>query len=166
MKDLLNTLKQFRCKFQPKCTPYLQYMKINANDQLDLQGTCLVGCSGSDLKFTYNLYQLDTITNQWLLFTNSSYYYTENNGLSLTMLENLFSDYSSQTIWKVELVALIPSRNASGSSSVMFYVNFPPRSGSCDVNPKNGSTNTLFSISCSNWVDPDGVVVSYAYYGN
>jgi len=106
------------------------------------------------------------ITNQWLLFTNSSYYYTENNGLSLTMLENLFSDYSSQTIWKVELVALIPSRNASGSSSVMFYVNFPPRLGWCDVNPKNGSTNTLFSISCSNWVDPDGVVVSYAYYGN
>ena len=52
----------------------------------------------------------------------------------------------------------------SGFSSIIVKVNFPPKLGSCFITPKNGSTSTLFTIECSNWRDPDGSLISYAYY--
>jgi hypothetical protein len=142
-------------------------MKINANDQLDLKGSCLSGCDKESNIFTFNLYMWSSSTNQWISLTNNSYYFYT--GLypqtDLTIKEELFEGFTSQTIWKVELNVYIPSNNTSGSTSILFQVNYPPRNGLCDINPKNGTTNTLFSISCWNWVDTDGHLDSFAYYG-
>ena len=141
-------------------------MKINANDQLDLKGACINGCDLNNLSFyNYSLYMLTS--KKWIPFTNTSYYYTT--GLSpqkdLTVKEDLFIDYSLQIIWKIELDVFVPSKNTSGSTSIVFYINFPPRSGSCTINPQNGTTDTLFSISCINWIDLDGILDSYSFYG-
>jgi hypothetical protein len=140
-------------------------MKINANDQLDLQGFCLRGCDLSEKFYNYALYMSNS--NQWIPFTNTSYYFYT--GLmpqtSLTVKEDLFKDYPFQKIWKIELSVFVPSKNKSGSTSIQFYVNFPPQQGSCDINPKQGSTNTLFRISCINWLDSDGILSSFSYYG-
>jgi hypothetical protein len=156
-----------RCKFKQKCEPYLDYMKINANDQLDLKGFCLFGCDNEINIHTYYLYMLNSTTKQWILFSNSSFYFYT--GLypykDLTLKEELFKTFSSQAIWKVELNVYLPSKNLSGSASILLFVNFPPKGGSCDVNPKNGTTETFFSISCWNWIDKDGELNSFAYYG-
>jgi hypothetical protein len=142
-------------------------MKINANDQLDLKGSCLSGCDKESSIFTYNLFMLNSSFNQWISFTKNSYYFYTglNPQTDLTIKEELFQDFPSQTIWKVELNVYIPSKNTSGSASIIFLVNFPPRNGLCDINPKNGTTDTLFSISCWNWIDTDGHLDSFAYYG-
>ena len=142
-------------------------MKINANDQLDLKGSCLSECQKESTIFTYYLYMLNSSSNQWVSFTNNSYYFYTglNPQTDLTIKEELFEDFPFQTIWKVELNVNVPRKNTSGSTSIKFLVNFPPRNGSCDINPKNGTTNTLFSISCRNWIDTDGYSDSFAYYG-
>jgi len=142
-------------------------MKINANDQLDLKGSCLSGCDKESTIFTYYLYMLNSSSNQWIPFTNNSYYYYTglNPQTDLTIKEELFHDFPSQTILKVELNVYVPSKNSSGSASILFIVNFPPRNGLCDISPKNGTTYTLFSISCWNWMDTDGYLDAFAYYG-
>jgi hypothetical protein len=142
-------------------------MKINANDQLDLKGSCLSGCDKETTIFTYYLYMLNSSSNQWISSTNNSYFFYTglNPQTDLTIKEELFQDFPSQTVWKVELNVYVPSKNTSGSTSILFLVNFPPKNGLCDINPKNGTTNTLFSFSCSNWVDTDGYLDSFAYYG-
>ncbi len=53
----------------------------------------------------------------------------------------------------------------SGKSSISFFVNFPPRSGKCTVNPENGTTKTLFGIKCANWIDSEGSVSNFVFYG-
>jgi hypothetical protein len=143
-------------------------MSINANDQLDLIGSCLAGCHGNSSIYTYNLYMFNSITNEWIPFTNTSYYYqTDLSNSFLTIRQNLFEDFPSQIVLKVELVITTVSssnENVNGSTSIIFYMNFPPKSGSCDINPKNGTTSTQFEIICTNWVDSNGVVTKYSFY--
>jgi hypothetical protein len=41
-----------------------------------------------------------------------------------------------------------------------------PSGGSCSIDLTNGiALSTYFSITCSNWVDPDGTISSYALIG-
>jgi hypothetical protein len=35
----------------------------------------------------------------------------------------------------------------------------------CSISPITGTTNTLFTINCNNWLDKDGEIISYSYYG-
>ena len=146
-------------------------MKINANDQLDLKGSCLKGCNANDsIVYSYELFFLNNITNQWSLFTNNSFYYLTGKSLSdLTINKELFSDFSTQAIWKINFIIndINPHLvQTQASSSIIFYVNHPPLSGSCDINPKNGTTSTLFNIYCTNWVDSNGVLATnYVFYG-
>jgi hypothetical protein len=83
----------------------------------------------------------------------------------LTLNEDIFRDHSSIIFWKIELEVLISSRNVNGKSSILFFVNFPPRFGNCTVNPENGSTKTLFGIICANWIDSEGSVFNFVFYG-
>lgn len=43
------------------------------------------------------------------------------------------------------------------SSALNFLINQSPANGSCTINPHNGTTTTLFSISCPDWFDQDGI---------
>ncbi|CAF4346396.1 unnamed protein product, partial [Adineta steineri] len=43
------------------------------------------------------------------------------------------------------------------SSALNFVINQPPQNGSCSIDPLNGTTSTLFTISCPNWLDEDGI---------
>jgi len=116
---------------------------------------------------------LDSNTNKWVLFsTNASfYYYLTGKTLSdLTVKKELFSDFPSQSRWKIDLILNVkdPFQNQTqnATSSLIVYVNQPPLFGTCDIDPKNGTTNTLFSVYCINWIDIDGSVpVNYVFYG-
>ena len=147
-------------------------MRINGNDQLDLKGSCLSGCMPDDIKkFSYSLFTFDLLTNQWELFTNKTFFYqTGKTQSDLTITKDFFSVSSSQKTWKIVLdlnaTDSLLKNTRQAQTSFFIYVNQPPWSGTCDIEPKNGTTNTLFNISCSDWEDPDGIlVVNYAFYG-
>ena len=94
--------------------PYFEYKKINSNDQLDLKGICLTGCFGNGISYFYNLFKLNG-SNTWIPFTTNSYYHSM--GISkndLTIHEELFTDFSMEILWQVELFVYISSRNVSG----------------------------------------------------
>jgi hypothetical protein len=44
-----------------------------------------------------------------------------------------------------------------------FIINSPPINGSCVIYPLNGTTSTLFTITCLNWFDSDGIK-DYSFY--
>jgi hypothetical protein len=145
-------------------------MKINSNDQLDLRGSCLSNCDGKSLVYHFNLYQMDPVFKNWTLFTNNSYYF--NTGLEndyFVVKKDLFSDFAYQAYWKVELSLELTTRTGEifiTSSSMNLFINFSPTNGLCDISPLTGTTSTLFTITCSNWIDNDGVISSYSYFGN
>jgi hypothetical protein len=107
---------------------------------------------------------LNSSTNQWAPFTQTKYFFTTSLDF-LTLKEDIFSNHSSIIIWKIELEVHISSRNVSGKSSMLFSVNFPPLLGYCTVNPVNGTTQTIFDIKCENWIDSEGSVSNFVFYG-
>ena len=147
-------------------------MQINGNDQLDLKGSCLSGCKINDvLTFSFNLYIFDSISRKWNQFTKSSYYYlTGKTQSDLTIKKHLFSDYKNQSVWKIDLILInknpLQDQTQLATSSLIVYVNQPPSSGTCDIDPKSGTTSTFFSITCSNWIQlVGGPVLNYVFYG-
>jgi hypothetical protein len=52
----------------------------------------------------------------------------------------------------------------NSTSALNFIINQPPQNGSCLIDPLNGSTTTIFTIVCSDWVDEDGIK-DYSFYG-
>ena len=131
-------------------------------------GSCLVGCTGDSLMYNFGLYMLSSVNNTWIPFKNSSYYLLSGSlNSDLTILKNLFNDYPTQYIWKIQLNVYVVYSNQTfvGSTSTQVFVNFPPSSGLCNINPTNGTTNTIFKISCNGWTDSSGAVASYSFYG-
>lgn len=43
-------------------------------------------------------------------------------------------------------------------------VNRPPANGLCSISPTRGTIDTLFTVSCSNWSDTDGIG-GYSLFG-
>ena len=144
-------------------------MKINSNDQLDLTGSCLANCDGIRIYYNFTMYTMNSLLNTWIPFTNDSYFYpTGNLNSSLVIKKDIFRDFSTEVEWKIELkiyLVLSELESLTGSTSTIFYVNFPPKNGMCDINPTNGTTNMTFHINCYNWVDLEGSVALYSYFG-
>jgi hypothetical protein len=144
-------------------------MKINSNDQLDLKGTCLSNCIGKSLTYNFAFYQMDPILKTWIPYTNNSYFFGA--GLSneyFVILKDLFRDFPNQVYWKVESniqLTTYADDTLNALASIIFYVNLSPLNGMCNISPIVGTTNTLFTIYCNNWIDKDGEIVSYSYYG-
>jgi hypothetical protein len=63
--------------------------------------------------------------------------------------------------WRFEVIYSFPSEISS--SALNFIINQPPQNGSCSINPLNGTTSTVFTISCPNWFDQDGIQ-DYSFY--
>ncbi|CAF5028972.1 unnamed protein product, partial [Rotaria sp. Silwood1] len=53
--------------------------------------------------------------------------------------------------------------SGTSSSALDFIINHSPQYVSCSINPYNGTTSTLFDISCTNWQDQDGIQ-DYSFY--
>ena len=71
--------------------------------------------------------------------------------------------------WKIDFTVLTSSiygGTALGQSSIVVGINQLPVNGTCIVNPTIGkAAGTYFVINCTNWVDPDGVIARYEYFG-
>jgi hypothetical protein len=68
---------------------------------------------------------------------------------NFTATNQLFLENPQINLWKFEVVYTFPGETSS--SALNFIINQPPVNGSCSINPLNGTTNALFSISCPNW---------------
>ena len=81
------------------------------------------------------------------------------------MKKNLFQSNSKIAFWKVDLTLTI-DQYSSGTSSITLLLNQLPRNGYCYVTPSNGiSLSTWFNIRCLGWVDPDGYIDRYEFFG-
>ena len=137
---------------------------MNSNDQLELEGSCLAGCTGS-ISYKFSLFMF--VSGTWIHFTNSSYYFTWGSlNSDLTIIQNLFNENSSQIIWKIQLNVDVVylSQSYTGSTSMQIYVNYPPSPGLCNINPTNGTTSTFFQLSCNGWTDGLGTVAYFSFY--
>jgi hypothetical protein len=54
----------------------------------------------------------------------------------------------------------------TGLASLYLVVNLLPKNGTCSVNTHTGlSLATWFQIKCVNWLDLDGYVANYQFFG-
>ena len=87
----------------------------------------------------------------------------------LRLSKAFFDSNPSTKIWKVEFtVSTLSSINgfSTGTSSLQIYLNEIPKNGACTASPTSGfADDTLFNIQCLNWIDSDGTIEKYEYYG-
>jgi len=81
---------------------------------------------------------------------------------NFTATNQLFLSNPQITLWRFEVVYAFVSETSS--SSLNFIINQPPSNGSCSISPLNGTTSTLFTVSCPNWFDADDIE-DYSLYG-
>jgi hypothetical protein len=93
---------------------------------------------------------------------SSTNYSLGTNTSNFTATNQLFTQNPQVDYWRFEVVYSFPS--GSSTSALNFIINQPPQNGSCSISPTNGTTNTLFTISCINWIDQDGIK-DYLFYG-
>ena len=81
---------------------------------------------------------------------------------NFTATNQLFLNNRQINFWRFAVVYTFPTE--IGMSALNFIINQPPSRGSCTINPQNGTTTTLFTVSCSDWFDSDGIK-DYSLYG-
>lgn len=84
------------------------------------------------------------------------------NTSNFTASNQLFTDNPGVFFWRFEVVYTLMSD--SSSSALNFEINQGPKPGLCSIHPSNGSTRTIFKISCSDWFDSDGIN-EFSFYG-
>jgi hypothetical protein len=81
---------------------------------------------------------------------------------NFTATNQLFLSNPQINLWQFEVAYTFSSDTSL--SSIIFVINQPPYNGSCSISPLNGTTSTLFDISCLDWFDEDGIT-DYSVYG-
>lgn len=77
------------------------------------------------------------------------------NTTNFTATKQLFLSNPITSLWRFEVVYTFLTGRSS--SALNFDINQPPRNGACSIDPRNGTTSTLFNISCVGWDDVDGI---------
>ncbi|CAF1341570.1 unnamed protein product [Adineta ricciae] len=150
------------CVISTMCAPNLEFQLINPTTQVALFSLCVDNCQTS-VNITWNIYyspanrssnliswirwnETNAYENIWLFGMNTS---------NFTVAKEIFFANSQIIYWRFEVI--YSSLNGTGVSALNFLLNAPPRNGSCSINPLNGTTMTLFTITCSNWLDENNI---------
>ncbi|CAF0863211.1 unnamed protein product [Brachionus calyciflorus] len=167
-----------RCKFFETCWPVEDGVKINPSTQLILTSTCTDGCLLSNnvttLEYSYNVYKYwsispdnNDIEEKWVPFYNTSNLRNVDSK-ELTIENNLFNENPSTKFWKFELTLKtisLTSGIAVGKASLIVKINEIPKDGTCDIDNSRGIPfETIFTITCKNWIDPDGKIKKYSFF--
>ncbi|CAF1035223.1 unnamed protein product [Adineta ricciae] len=156
------------CVISSLCVPNQEYQFVNPTTQVALFSLCVGTCMPIN-NITWNVYHgiINASTNamQWTLFGQAQQYqniwFFGSNTSNFTATNNLFLAYTSIQFWRFEVAYSFPQQ--IGLSAMNFKVNTPPQNGSCTISPINGTTSTLFTITCSQWIDDDGIQ-DYSFY--
>ena len=163
------------------CIPNLEFQLINPTTQVSLFALCPGNCS-TGRNITWKIYHGVMNTSghnhtHWTLFNQMNLYqniwfFGKPSSLSLstvfisssfegantrnfTASNRLFLANSQISLWRFEVVYSFPSETSS--SALNFVINQPPSNGSCSISPSNGTTTTLFRVSCPGWFDQDEI---------
>jgi len=142
------------CVIESLCAPNLEYQSVNPTTQVALFSLCIENCS-SIQKITWNVYSAQANSSLWILFNQTQNYFFGTTSSNFTVTNQFFLKNPTILFWKFEVVYSFP--NQTSTSALNFMINQPPRNGSCSIFPSNGTTTTLFQISCPNWFDEDGI---------
>ncbi|CAF1286286.1 unnamed protein product [Adineta ricciae] len=150
------------CVISTMCASNLEFQLINPTTQVALFSLCIDNCQTS-VNITWNIYY--SLTNRssnlisWIRWNQTNAY--ENiwlfgmNTSNFTVAKEIFFVNPQIIYWRFEVI--YSSLNGIGVSALNFLINAPPRNGSCSINPLNGTTMTLFTITCSNWLDENSI---------
>jgi len=150
---------------------------VNPTTQIALFSICIGNCTTIQ-NITWNIYQgsMNSSSNltQWTLFNQMIYqniwFFGRSSSLfrsiilliilgantsNFTATNQLFLSNSQINLWRFDVV--YSSLSVTSSSSLNFIINQPPYNGSCSIDPLNGTTSTVFTISCPNWYDENGI---------
>ena len=131
-----------------------------------MSGYCTSGCEFSNsVEYSFAVYaNTGSFTSPvWTLVDSTSSIINSKTN-QVTLMPDLFSSNPSISFWQVQLS--ISADNMTGVSSMIYKTNSLPTNGSCSVSPSSGlALSTYFVISCAGWIDPDGSVTRYDYYG-
>ncbi|CAF3897839.1 unnamed protein product [Rotaria sordida] len=150
------------CVIWTMCVPNLEFQLINPTTQVALFAICLENCTTIQ-NITWNIYQgsMNSSSNftKWIQFNQiisyQNIWFFGTNTSNFTATNKLFLDNPNTTLWRFEVVYSFLSETSS--SALNFIINQCPYNGSCSINPSNGTTNTLFTISCPDWFDEDNI---------
>jgi len=142
----------YRCVIKSLCSPNVEFQKVNPTTQIALFSFCVNECP-EEKKLIWNIYfgRINSTQNftKWILFDQmanfENIWFFGRNTTNFTCLIH----FRNETHWKVEIIYQFEGMNSS--SALNFEINPPPSNGSCEINPRNGTTNTLFNITCSHW---------------
>ena len=157
-----NVYDLYSCVISVMCVSDLEYQRVNPTAQVALFAICIGNCI--DIQhIQWNIYQGTTNASsnitQWTLFDGMNTY--ENNWFfgiqtsNFTATNQLFLNNPQIHLWRFEIVYTLSSETSG--SIINFMINQVPKNGDCLINPSNGTTTTLFTISCPNWFDEDGI---------
>jgi hypothetical protein len=160
------------------CISNGEFQLVNPTTQVALFTLCLGNCTTIQ-NITWNIYEgsmnFSSNVTEWILFNQINQYQNiwffgkfhccislcilsiilGDNTSNFTATNELFLTNSQINLWRFEVIYSFLLETSS--SALNFIINQPPENGSCSINPLNGTTNTLFTISCLNWLDENGI---------
>jgi hypothetical protein len=151
------------------CVPNLEFQLLNPTTQVALFTICIGSCLNIQ-SIRWNIYQgqdnSSSNSTEWILFNQMNSYeniwFFGTQTTNFTAINQLFLNNPQINLWRFEVVYTFPSETST--SALNFIINQPPFNGSCMINPQNGTTTTLFTISCPNWFSLNGIK-DYSLYG-
>ncbi|CAF1470214.1 unnamed protein product [Adineta ricciae] len=152
------------CVIWTMCEPNLEFQLVNPTTQVALFSVCAGNYStvqniAWSIYFSSNPMNSSSNFTQWSLFNQTASYeniwFFGRNTSNFTAANQLFLSNPQIELWRFEVVYSFAAEKSV--SSLNFVINQPPSNGSCFIYPLNGTTATLFTISCSAWFDSDGI---------
>ncbi|CAF1313923.1 unnamed protein product [Adineta ricciae] len=166
--DTQSELIVISCVISTLCTANQEYQFANPTTQVAIFSLC-VGTCVSINDITWNVYygttNASTNLMRWTLFKQAQQYqdvwFFGSNTSNFTATNNLFLSFPAIQYWRFEVIYSFAQQ--SSLSAMSFKMNTPPQNGSCTIFPLNGTTSALFTITCSQWFDDDGIQ-DYSFY--
>lgn len=104
------------------------------------------------------------------IFKTTEFFNIGLNSRELIISPRLFQNDVTNQIWKIEFKLTTISYlhgNSTSITSIFIKLNQLPYGGRCFITPSIGiAASTLFGVNCSNWLDSDGYIVNYSYFGS
>jgi len=153
-QDVPSPMIAIGCVIESLCSPNLEYQFVNPTTQVALFSLCLRNCSLIK-SISWNVYSRQPNSSLWILFNQTENWFFGTTSSNFTVINQLFIQNPNVEFWRFEVIYSFLSQTSTGVLN--FVLNQPPQNGSCSIFPSNGTTTTLFQISCSNWSDEDGI---------
>ena len=179
-------MRVHRCVISMTCVPDAEFQRVNPNTQVSLMSICIDQCPAIE-SIEWRVFSGSQVTAtdlvQWTLFNRTNDYENRwffgkkscakvhrdrhphllgSRTTKFTALNHLFLDNPHIDYWQFQVVYQFKSERSV--SALHLIINQPPQNGSCAISPLRGTTDSLFTVHCSDWFDEDEVK-DYSLYG-